>query len=231
MMLETWGNVLTGSLQGVWMGFAAFVPTLVVALIIVIVGWLVGSLLGKVVAQIVRSIKVDNALKSAGFDAVMSRAGFTLDSGAFIGSLVRWFFIVVFLVAAFDVLGLSQVNVFLQQVVLVYLPKVIVAVLVLLVAAVIADAVQKLVVATAKAAEVHSANFLGVIARYSIWIFALLVALEQLNIAVAFIQTLFTGVIVALALGFGLAYGLGGQDAARASIEKLKSEVASHHRA
>jgi small-conductance mechanosensitive channel len=230
MMLETWGSVLTGSLQGVWMGFASFIPTLVVALIIVIVGWLVGSLLGKVVAQVVRSIKVDSALKSAGFDAVVSRAGFSLDSGAFLGSLVRWFFIVVFLVAAFDVLGLSQVNAFLQQVVLVYLPKVIVAVLVLLVAAVIADAVQKLVVATAKAAEVHSANFLGVIARYSIWIFALLVALEQLNIAVAFIQTLFTGVIVALALGFGLAYGLGGQDAAKASIEKLKSEIASHHR-
>ena len=103
-MLETWGSVLTSSLQGVWMGFAAFVPTLVVAIVILIVGWLVGSLLGKVVAQIIRSLKVDNALKSAGFDAVMSRAGFTLDSGAFIGSLVRWFFIVVFLVAAFDVL-------------------------------------------------------------------------------------------------------------------------------
>jgi hypothetical protein len=126
-------------------------------------------------------------------------------------------------------LGLTQVNVFLQSVVLLYLPQVIVAVLILLVAIVIADTVSRIVVHTAKAAHVKSANFLGAVTRWAIWIFALLTALVQLGIAVGFIQTLFTGVIVALALGFGLAFGLGGQEAASRYIEKLRQEIADHH--
>ena len=130
------------------------------------------------------------ALERAGFGNVMKRAGFELNAGGFLGGLVKWFVIVAFLVASFDVLGLSQVNVFLQNVVLLYLPQVIVAVLILLVAVVIADAMQKVVVGSARAAQIRSANFLGAVTKWSIWIFALLTALVQLGIAVGFIQTL-----------------------------------------
>ena len=73
------------------------------------------------------SLKIDNALKSAGVGDLVNKAGFSLNSGAFIGGLVKWFFIIVFLVASLDVLGLTQVNQFLQNVVLSYLPQVIVA--------------------------------------------------------------------------------------------------------
>lgn len=229
MILETWGSVLGQSFRDIWLGVASFVPNLVVAFVIFIVGWLIAALLGKVVGQIIRSIKLDTALKSAGFEAVVNRAGFGLDSGVFIGSLVKWFIIVVFLVASLDVLGLSQVNAFLQEVVLLYLPRVIVAVLVLLLAVVIADSMQKVVVGAAKAANMKSANFLGSVTRWSIWIFAVLTALVQLNVAVQFINTLFTGVVVALALGFGLAFGLGSQDAAGKYIDKLRQEIADRH--
>lgn len=228
MLLQTWSESLGSNLQGLWGGVASFIPSFVFAVIVFIVGWLVGALLGKVVNQIIKSIKLDTLLRNAGFEALVNRGGFNLDSGAFIGGLVRWFFIVVFLVASLDILGLSQVNAFLQEVVLLYLPKVIVAVLILLVAVVIADAMQKFVVGAAKAAQIKSANFLGSVTKWAIWIFAVLTALVQLNIAVQFINTLFTGVIVALALGFGLAFGLGGQQAAAGYIEKIKQEIAAH---
>ncbi len=132
MLLETWGVVLRRSYQDIWLGIVEFVPALVVALIIFVVGWFIGVLLGRVVAQIIRSIKVDNALKTAGVEDLLSQAGFRLDSGKFIGELVKWFIIVVFLVATLDVLGLKQVNIFLQDVVLTFIPQVIVAALILL---------------------------------------------------------------------------------------------------
>lgn len=228
MILETWGNVLGQSFQNVWLGVAEFIPNLVVAVIIFIVGWLVGVLLGKVVSQIVRSIKLDTALRSAGFETLVNRGGFNLDSGSFIGALVKWFFIVVFLIAALDVLHLTQVNAFLNDV-LGYLPRVIVAVLILLVGVVVADVMQKIVVGAAKAAEMKSSNFLGAVSKWAIWVFAVLTALLQLGIAVQFIQTLFTGVIVALALGFGLAFGLGGQSAAAGYLEKMRHEISDKH--
>lgn len=228
MFIDTWANVLTRSFQELWAGIIAFIPNIIVAVIIFILGWLIGAALGRVVAQIIRSIKVDQALKSTGFGDAIERAGFKLDSGGFIGALVKWFFIVVFLVAALDVLRLTQVTVFLQTVVLGYLPQVIVAVLILLVAAVIAEIAAKAVVGAAKAAHVRSAAFAGSVAKWAIWIFAILAALDQLQVASAFVQTLFTGVIVALSLGFGLAFGLGGQQAAANAIERLRSEMGNN---
>lgn len=225
MLLNTWTEVLTQSLQDLWLGVIEFTPSLIVAIIILIVGWVIGAVFGKVIAQIVRSVKVDSALRGAGLEDVLKRAGFELDSGAFLGGLIKWFIIIVFLVASFDVLGLTQVNIFLQEVVLLYLPQVIVAVLILLVAAVIAEVMQNIIVGAAKAAHMSSASFFGRVAKWSVWTFAVLAALNQLGVATAFVQTLFTGVIVALSLGFGLAFGLGGQQAAAAYLERLRNEV------
>ncbi len=230
MVLQTWGNTITGSFEGIWGGLVAFLPNFIVAIVIFIIGWIVAALIGRLIAQVVKALKLDVALEQAGFGKVVKRAGFNLDSGAFIGGLVKWFVVVAFLVAAFEVLGLNQVNVFLQSVVLLYLPQVIVAVLIMLVAIVIADALRKVVVGSARAAGVTSANLLGTITKWSIWIFALLAALVQLGIAVGFIQTLFTGVVVALSLAFGLAFGLGGQEAAARAIEKVRQEIADHQR-
>ncbi len=225
MVFTTWADVLSQSFQNLFYGIVAFIPNLVVAIVIFIVGWLVGVGLGRVVMQIVSALRVDQALKSTGIERLLSRAGFELNSGKFLGMLVEWFFIIVFLVAALDVLHLTTVNLFISDVVLGYLPQVIVAVLILLVAAVVADAAERVVTGSAKAATLHAAGFLGKVARYAIWIFALLAALAQLNVATAFVQTLFTGVVIAVSLAIGLAFGLGGQASAAHYLERLQAEM------
>lgn len=225
MVFTTWADVLNTSFQSLFWGLVQFIPNLIVALVIFVVGWLIGAGLGRVVAQIVNSLRVDQALRAAGVERFFERAGFTLSSGKFLGMLVEWFFVVVFLVAALEVLGLKAVTAFLSTVVLGYLPQVIVAVLILLVAAVVAGAAERMVIGGAKAAEVHSAGFLGKVARYAIWIFAILAALDQLQVATAFVQTLFTGIVIAVALAVGLAFGLGGQQAASRYIEHLRSDI------
>lgn len=216
---------LTGSFQEVWDGVSGFVPELVLAIVIILVGWIVGMALSKVIEQLVQATRIDRLLSSAGLEGLVKKSGFKLNSGQFLGELVKWFTIVVFLIAAFDVLGLQQVNDFLRQVVIGYLPQVIAAVLILLIAAVVAEAMRKVITASAKAAGLSSSNFLGSITKWAIWIFAGLAALFQLGIAATLIQTLFTGVIVALALGLGLSFGLGGQDAARDCVNKLRNEI------
>ncbi len=225
MVFTTWADVLSQSFQNLFYGLVAFIPNLVVAIVIFVVGWLVGVGLGRVVKQIVDALRVDHALRSTGIERLLSRAGFELSSGTFLGFLVEWFFIIVFLVASLDVLGLTTVNLFISDVVLGYLPQVIVAVLILLVAAVVAEAAERVVVGSAKAASLRAAGFIGKVTRYSIWIFALLAALAQLNVATAFVQTLFTGVVIAVSLAVGLAFGLGGQQSASRYLEHLQSEI------
>lgn len=228
MIIQTWADVLTQSFQNLWIGLIAFVPNILVAIIIFIFGWLVGAALGSIVAQVLKTVKLDAALKQTGLNDVVERAGFTLDSGAFLGALVKWFFIIVFLMASLEVLGLTQVNMFLQMVVLSYLPQVIVAVIMVLVGALLAELAKTMVGGAAKAAGIMSAGLAGSIAKWAIWIFTILAVLAQLQVATVFVQTLVTGVVIAVSLAVGLAFGLGGQDAAARAIEKVRSEIGNH---
>src|ERR1035437_6791615 len=228
MLLNTWGSVLNSSFQSLWLGIVTFIPSLIVALVILCIGWAVGVLVCRIVERFMKMIKFDEALRKAGFEDVVKRAGLNLNSGKFLGKLLEYFIVIVFLIASFDVLGLSQVTVFLQQIVLGYLPQLIIAVLILLVGAVVGDVMYRIVVASSRTAGLHSANFLGTVTKWGIWVFAILIALSQIGVAGAFIQTLFTGFVVAVSLALGLSFGLGGQDAARDTIHKVKEEITRH---
>ena len=225
MVFNTWADVLSQSFNNLLYGVVAFIPNLIVAVVIFIVGWLIGVGVGRVVKQVVDALRVDHALRATGLERVLSRAGFQLSAGKFLGTLVEWFFIIVFLVASLNVLHLDTVNLFLTEVVLGYLPQVIVAALILLVAAVLAETAERVLAGSARAAKIASAGLVGKVARYAIWIFAILAALAQLQVATVFVQTLFTGVVIALSLALGLAFGLGGQNAAGRYIDHLSSEI------
>ncbi|MDE1975589.1 MAG: hypothetical protein KGI49_03745 [Patescibacteria group bacterium] len=224
MLIQSWGDVFTQSLQSVWYGVAAIVPGLVVAIIIFAIGWVLAVLVEKLVESIFKALKIDAALKSAGLEDVVKRAGYNLNSGIFVGALCKWFVIVVFLMASFDILGLNQVNVFLQQVVD-YIPQVIIAALIVLIAAVVANTMQKVVVASAKAGHLHVAELAGRVTKWAIWIFAILTALYSLGVAPGIIQTVLTAIFAGGALAFGLAFGLGGKEEASKVIAEVSRAV------
>ena len=221
MLVQNWGSVFTDSLQGVWYGVASFIPPFIFAVIVFAIGWILAVLLERLVESVIKTLRIDSLLKSAGMEDVVKRAGYSLNSGRFLGVLVKWFVIIVFLLTSLDILGLTEVNYFLGNVVVSYIPDVIVAVLILIVAVIVADAMQKVVVASVKAAHVKSAHLLGVITKWSIWIFALVAALIRLGIAPELIQTIVMGVVFSAALAVGLAFGLGSKDAAGRMTERL----------
>ena len=225
MIVSQSAGVLQSSFTDLWYTVVQFLPAILAAVIIFIIGWIVGGVLYRIVDQVVKVLRIDDALRAAGLNEVAKEAGFTLNIGRFLGTLVQWFIVIVFLVASLDVLGLNRVTIFLQQVVLLYLPQIIVAVLILILAAIVAEAVKNIISSSARAAGAHSGNLAGTVAKYAIWITAVLAVLNQLGVATEFVQTLFTGLVVALSLAFGLAFGLGGKEAAARTIERIRSEI------
>lgn len=225
MIVSQSAGVLQSSFTDLWYTVVQFLPAILAAVIIFIIGWIVGIVLYRIVDQVVKVLRIDDALKAAGLNEVARDAGFTLNIGRFLGTLVQWFIVIVFLVASLDVLGLNRVTIFLQQVVLLYLPQIIVAVLILILAAIVAEAVKNIISSSARAAGAHSGNLAGTVAKYAIWITAVLAVLNQLGVATEFVQTLFTGLVVALSLAFGLAFGLGGKEAAARTIERIRGEI------
>lgn len=226
MLVTQSADLVRASFTDLWDTVAQIVPSLILAVVVFAIGWIVGIILYRLVIQVIKILRVDDALKAAGVTGVAREAGINLDIGRFLATLVKWFVVIVFLLAALEFLNLSIVTIFLQQVVLLYLPQVVVAVLIVILAAIVAEAVRKIVTNSARAAGAHTANLAGTVAKYAIWIFAVLAALNQLGVASEFVQTLFTGLVVALALAFGLSFGLGGKEAAARTIERVRSEIA-----
>ncbi|MBI4086848.1 hypothetical protein HY416_02595 [Candidatus Kaiserbacteria bacterium] len=227
-MVNTWTDPLAMTFRDSLTDVGAILPGIIVAILLIVLGWLVGTGVGSLVARVVGALRVDDALRSAKVDEVVERAGFKFSSGGFLGALVKWFIIAVFFMVALDMLQLGPVTEFLGRIVF-YLPQVIVAVLILLVAALVADVMERLVVGTARAADIGSPFFVGSVARWAVWIFAILAALDQLDVAETLVQTLFTGIVVAISLALGLSFGLGGKEAAARYIDRVAKEL-SHKR-
>src|SRR3989344_4249942 len=178
MIVAQSADVVQASFTGLWFTVVQYLPAILAAVIIFVIGWIVGVILYRIVVEVVKVLRIDDALKAAGLNDAAKDAGFSLDIGRFLGTLVMWFIVLVFLVASLDILGLNSVTIFLQQV--------IVAVLILILGAVVAEVVRGLVSGSARAAGAHAANLAGTVAKWAIWIFAIMAALDQLQVASAF---------------------------------------------
>ena len=224
MSFENLPNAIELSFTNVLQGAIEFIPELLLAILLFILGIVVGSAIGKGVQQLLERAGLNRLVRNEAVDQVSKRAGYEFNLAKMIAFLLKWFVIIVLSVAALQVLGLGDIENFLGEVVG-YLPQVLAAVIILLIGAVLGEFLQNVVNASARSANVRSASVLGLIARWSIWVFAALAALAQLGIAPYFVQTFFTGIIIAAALAFGLAFGLGGRDAAGRYIERMQSEM------
>ena len=221
----TWGDVFNSSLQELWWGFIQFAPKLVIAIVLFAIGWILGSVIAKALEQVFSALKIDSLLKPIGIDSFFRKAGMGLNSGYFVGQVVKWFVIIVFLIPSLDLVGLNSIKDFLQYDVLGFLPRVVVAALILIIATIVAEGLSKTVVATARTMNLSSSNMLGTVAKYSVWIFAFIIALGQLGVADYYMSVLFTGIIAMLSIGGALAFGLGGKEAAARFISKVGEEV------
>lgn len=215
---------MVGSLQNLWVGFIGTIASIIGALVILIIGLIVAAGIGALVEKIINFIKLDKLLVSLGLQEYFERANLQINSGKFLRKLVYWFLVVVFLLAATDILGFYSLSEFLKSVLL-YLPNVIVAVLIMLATFVIAHFLRSVVRASVKSAHLHGAGFLASLTWWAVVIFGLLATFSQLGIAVAVVNALITGLIAMLALAFGLAFGLGGKDYAAFLISKLREHT------
>lgn len=213
------------SLQNLWLGLVNFLPNFIFAILVFIIGWVIASVVGKAFTQVINALKLDKFFTSIGADEMFAKAGIRFTAGGFVGWLIKWLIIIAFLMASLEILNLTQVSDFLGKAVLGYLPQVIIAAFILILATVVSDVASRFVEAGARTAGVRSASMVGAVVKYAIWTFAFIIVLSQLGIAPEFMQILFTGIIATIAIAGGLAFGLGGRDAAARAIEKIRNDM------
>ena len=224
MIIQTWAETTTVALQNLWQGFLSFIPNLIGAIIVFIIGWLISLGIGKLIAEILTRIKFNQLFERAGWQQALEKAELKVNAAEFVGAIVKWVLVIVFLLAAVEILGLVQFAGFVKNV-LAYLPNVIVAALIFVVTVIVVDIVEKVVRAAVEGVKVGYGHFVSAIIKWSIWIFAVLAILHQLGIARSFMETLFTGFVAMLVIAIGISFGLGGKEVAAEILRDLRNKL------
>lgn len=219
-----WTESIAHAFSNAWMLIANFVPSLIAAIIVLLIGLFIASLLRSLVERVISAIKLDALLKKIGIADFAHRGGFSLNSGVFIGGVVYWFFVVVLVLAASDILGLWGLSSFLSQVLL-FVPNIIVAAFIVLIAIVAGNFLRSLVRSSVKGAQLHAAHFLGTLVWWVTVVFGVLAALLQLGVATQIVEALITGAIAMISIAGGIAFGLGGKEYAADLLKKLRERV------
>lgn len=219
------GSAVSESYLSVKEALLGYGILIVFATIIFVITWVVADYVGKLVKKVFDKMNLDGALKQAGVGEILRKGGVNLNTGSFFGGLLKWTIITIIFLAILQMLGLSDVSMIIGSMIVLYLPKIVVSILILLVAFILGDVLKKVVTTGAANAHLASAKMLGSLTKTSIVIFAVLSALVQLGIAVTLINTIFIGVVVALSLATGLAFGLGGKDMAARILNKASDEL------
>ena len=201
-----------------------FIPGLIAAIIIFIVGWFVAILIGKLITGVLKKLKFNEAIERGNLDESLAKANIKVNASEFVGAIVKWILVIVFLQASVGILGWLGFASLLGKVVS-YLPNVIVAVLIFAVTVIIADIVEKVVRLSTERVKIGYGHIVSAIVKWAIWIFAIMIILEQLNIGGILPQAIIFGIIGFLTLAGGLAFGLGGRDAAAELIKDFKQKL------
>lgn len=190
---------------------AQFLPQLIAAIIVIIIGLFVSSWLKSLFVRILQTIKISKTLKDSPLGKVFDeeQSGAQIDN--LLGEGIRWFFILLFVMTALNIVGLSQVSNYFAHI-LGFLPNVFAAAIVLVFGTFAAGLGETLVKNSFKGFGRPFARMLGKMVSYLILTFTLLAVFAELGIAEQLIYIIFIGIISALALGTGLAIGLGAKD-------------------
>ncbi len=223
-MIQTWIDVTIGALQGLWQGFVVLIPVLLGAVIVFAVGWFISIWAGKIITEILKRIKFNRVFEKGSWKAALEKAEVKMDAAGFVGAIVKWVLIIVFLSAAIRILGIEAFDYFIAAIVG-YLPNVLVATLIFVVAVIVTDIASKVVRAGIESIKVGYSHLIGEVVRWAIWTFAILAILYQLGVARPFMETLFAGLVAILVISFGIAFGLGGKDVAAELLQDLRKKL------
>ena len=223
-MVSNWYTITVDALQSLWQGFLNFIPLLVGAIIVFAIGWVISVAFGRLITEILKKIKFNQLFEKGSWKSALEKAEVKIDPAGFVGAMVKWILVIVFLQGAVGILGLKDFAGLLREVVG-FLPNVIVAVLIFVVTVILVDIVEKIVRTTVEGIKVGHGHIVSGVVKWAIWIFAIIFILEQLNIGGRLPEGIIFGIIGFLALAGGLAFGLGGKELATDILKDLKAKL------
>jgi hypothetical protein len=223
-VIDTWGTEVRDVLQQTWDRIVEFAPNIVGAVLIVLVGAVVGMILGYVVTRILQAVRIQSLSDQSRFTEVLRKAKLGSDIAEITGTFVKWVTVLAFLIPAAAVLKVDGARDFLEGMLL-YVPKVLGVAVFVIFGALLTDVLAKMARVSVDSLGLTLGKVIDALVRWSMYIFIALTAMFALGVAREFIVIMFTGLVAALAIGFGLSFGLGAQTHMNDLVKRVREDL------
>jgi small-conductance mechanosensitive channel len=204
-------QALVDSFTQAWSQVILLAPKMVAMVAVLVVGYVLARWVGGLVAMVSEKIGLQTAAEKSGLAKSMHDVGIRRPVPGIVGGIVFWLLMCVFVMAAFNILGLQSVSDAMGEVVN-YIPRLLVATVVVVVGLLAATFIRGVVATSADRVGLSYAEYLAGGCYWVLSILTFIAAFNQLGIQFALLEKLILIGSGGLAAGFALAFGLGGRD-------------------
>lgn len=212
-------KVIVEPLKEMAQKLVAFLPNLLTGIVVFAIGLGLAWLVKALVIRIIKLLKLDAVFARSGVTEALQRMAVRDTPAKLVGRMFYWLITFIFFILALKVMKVPVIDQLLEKLLL-YLPNIFVALIVLIIGWLLGNFLGRAVLIASVNAGVRLSTLLSKGVKALIMVFALVMAFEQLGIGrkttVAAFTIAFGGVVLALALAFGL----GGKDQAKGFLEK-----------
>jgi hypothetical protein len=209
--LDTSKNALVDSFGQVYEQVVLFAPRVLAMLVVIVLGYVIARLVAQAITKLSEKLGLQVAAERSGLAESMQHMGIRRNVPAIVGTIVFWLLMCVFIMTAFNILGLEKLSAAMGNLVD-YIPRLLVATVVVVVGLLVASFLRGIVATSADRVGISYAEHLANGCYYVLAILTFIAAFNQLGIEFKVLDNLILIAFGGLALGFGLAFGLGGRD-------------------
>ncbi|GAA0307054.1 hypothetical protein GGQ92_002060 [Gracilibacillus halotolerans] len=209
-------RTISEPIQSVLNSVLNMIPNIFVAIILVIAGYYLGKVISRLLTSLLHGTGINNIYSSLG----LQQANAPFDLAKAIGTIVKVLIILFFTVEALSVLQLDVLNT-IGSAVIVYLPFLIGALIIVGLGLFIANLVSNWLKKYTKS------GFSAEILKYTIIVFTVFMALDQLQLASSIVNLAFLLILGGLMIAFAISFGIGGRDFAKKQLSKLERKLES----
>jgi hypothetical protein len=222
--MKNFFNLILDPLQEVYAKFHAFAPSLLAMLIILVVGILLSRLLRTVLVKFLTAVKFDNWSDRMGFTTLIRKGDLWMKPSVVAGAIIFWILIIVTLMVGLSALNVAAIDSLVEQF-FGYMPRVFSAAMILVVGYAVSSFASRAVLITAANAGYHYAKLLAEAVRILMMVMILAMVMEQLQIATSIVLAAFSIVFGGIVVALAIAFGVGGIGAARQIIERELADI------
>ncbi len=226
--MENFFQLIFDPLKEVYLKFINFVPNLLAMIIVILIGLIFARIVKALLAHALRAVKFDSWSDRMGLTSAMRKGDLWSKPTEIVSSILFWGLIILAIMAGMSTLKLQALDSLVASSVL-YLPRAISAVFILVFGYIIAGFLGRAVVIGAVNHGIHYARLLAEAVRMLVIVLVLAMAMEQLQVAPVIVVAAFSIIFGGIVLALAIAFGVGGIEAARRMIEREAGDKKEKH--